>query len=269
VGPSNQVAVSAVHAVLKQPGKKYNPLVLCGKSGLGKTHLLNAVGLELAKARGAVVACLSTQAFIDELIAAIDGDRVAWWQARYRRATALLLDDIHLIAGKDRTQEELFNLFNLLHDGERQLVFTAPAHPNTLEGVEQRIGSRLEGGLVVELLEPDRDVRRAVLDRVFEQQQAIPDDAMLDYLADRPVDSVRSLIALVQRVMSAAVAEDLPLSAGFAREVLEGQPVEQARGSSPLRTSGLIVSSLGGIRSREKMAWDWPDPTDRMIEDLR
>ena len=122
---------------------------------------------------------------------------------------------------------------------------------------------------MVELLEPDREVRRAVLDRVFEQQQAIPDDAMLDYLADRPVDSVRSLIALVQRVMSAAVAEDLPLSAGFAREVLEGQPVEQARGSSALRTSGLIVSSLGGIRSHEKMAWDWPDPTDRMIEDLR
>ena len=269
VGASNQVAVSAVHAVLKQPGKKYNPLVLTGKSGLGKTHLLNAIGLELAKARGAVVACLSTQAFIDELIAAIDGNRVDWWRARYRRATALLLDDIHLIAGKDRTQEELFNLFNLLHDGERQLVFAAPAHPNTLVGVEDRIGSRLEGGLVVELEEPDRDVRRAVLDRVFEQQQAIPDHAMLDYLADRPVDSVRSLIGLVQRVMSAAVAEDLPLSAGLARDVLEGQPVAAGRASGGLRTSGLIVSSLGGIRSREKMAWDWPDPMDRMIEDLR
>jgi chromosomal replication initiator protein len=269
VGASNQVAMSAVHAVLKQPGKKYNPLVLTGKSGLGKTHLLNAIGLELAKKKGAVVACLSTQAFIDELIAAIDGDRVDWWRARYRRATALLLDDIHLIAGKDRTQEELFNLFNLLHDAERQLVFAAPAHPNTLEGVEQRIGSRLEGGLVVELGEPDRDVRRAVLDRVFEQQQTIPDDAMLDYLADRPVDSVRSLIGLIQRVMSAAVAEDLPLSAGLARDVLEGPPVEPQRASGGLRTTGLIVSSIGGIRSREKMVWDWPDPVDRMIEDPR
>jgi chromosomal replication initiator protein len=269
VGASNQVAMSAVHAVLKQPGKKYNPLVLTGKSGLGKTHLLNAIGLELAKKRGAVVACLSTQAFIDELIAAIDGDRVDWWRARYRRATALLLDDIHLIAGKDRTQEELFNLFNLLHDTERQLVFAAPVHPNTIEGIEQRIGSRLEGGLVVELMEPDRDVRRAVLDRVFEQQQAIPDDAMLDYLADRPVDSVRSLIGLVQRVMSAAVAEDLPLSAGLARDVLEGQPAESQRAPGGLRTTGLIVSSMGGIRSREKMVWDWPDPVDRMIEDPR
>jgi chromosomal replication initiator protein len=269
VGPSNQVAVSAVQAVLKQPGKKYNPLVLTGKTGLGKTHLLNAIGLELAKTRGSIVACLSTQAFIDELIAAIDGDRVDWWRARYRRATALLLDDIQLLAGKDRTQEELFNLFNLLHDGERQLVFAAPAHPNTLLGVEERIGSRLEGGLVVELAEPDRDVRRAVLERLFAQQQSVPDAALLDYLADRPVDSVRSLIGVLQRVTSAAAAQDQPLSPGLAREVLEGQPVEPARGSTGLRTSGLIVSSMGGIRSREKMAWDWPDPVDRMIEDLR
>ena len=132
VGPSNQVAVSAARAALERPGKKYNPLVLVGKSGLGKTHLLNAIGLELTRGKRAVVACLSTQAFIDELIAAIDGDRVDWWRARYRRATALLLDDIHLLAGKERTQEELFNLFNLLQDKDRQLVFTAPAHPNTL-----------------------------------------------------------------------------------------------------------------------------------------
>src|SRR3989449_5741244 len=106
VGPSNEVAVSAARAVLEHPGKKYNPLVLVGKSGLGKTHLLNAIGLELARKRGAVVACLSTQAFIDELIAAIDGNHVDWWRARYRRATALLLDDIHLIAG-DRKSTRL------------------------------------------------------------------------------------------------------------------------------------------------------------------
>src|SRR5213596_80531 len=159
VGPSNEVAVSAVRAVLEHPGKKYNPLVLVGKSGLGKTHLLHAIGLELARRSGAVVACLSTQAFVDELIAAIDGDRVNWWRARYRRATALLLDDIHLLAGKDRTQEELFNLFNQLLDDDRQLVFTAPAHPNTLQGLEERIMSRLEGGLVAEIVEPDKELR--------------------------------------------------------------------------------------------------------------
>ncbi len=269
VGPSNQVAVSAARAVLEHPGKKYNPLVLVGKSGLGKTHLLNAIGLELARGRRAVVACLSTQAFIDELITAIDGNRVDWWRARYRRATALLLDDIHLIAGKERTQEELFNLFNLLQDKDRQLVFTAPAHPNTLTGLEERIVSRLEGGLVAELNEPDRDVKRALLERMLSQQNVTSEPALIDYLADRPADSVRGLISVVQRVVGAAAAQDTPLTAGLAREVLEGQAPRDTRRSSGFRTSGLVVSSLGGIKSREKMVWDWADVADRVIEELR
>ncbi len=269
VGASNQVAVSAARAALERPGKKYNPLVLVGKSGLGKTHLLNAIGLELARGKRAVVACLSTQAFIDELISAIDGNRVDWWRARYRRATALLLDDIHLLAGKERTQEELFNLFNLLQDKDRQLVFTAPAHPNTLTGLEERIVSRLEGGLVAELKEPDRDVKRAVLERLLTQQGANPEAALIDYLADRPTDSVRSLVGLLQRVLGAAAAQDGPLSAGLAREVLEGQSARDTRRSSGFRTSGLVVSSLGGIKSREKVVWDWADVTDRMIEEFR
>jgi len=261
--------VSAARAALERPGKKYNPLVLVGKSGLGKTHLLNAIGLELARGKRAVVACLSTQAFIDELIAAIDGNHVDWWRARYRRATALLLDDIQLLTGKERTQEELFNLFNLLQDKDRQLVFTAPAHPNTLSGLEERIVSRLEGGLVAELKEPDREVKRAVLERMLGQQGVHPEPALIDYLADRPTDSVRSLVGLLQRVVGAAAAQDGPLSAGLAREVLEGQAPRDTRRSSGFRTSGLVVSSLGGIKSREKVVWDWIDVADRMIEEFR
>src|SRR2546430_3834213 len=136
--------------------------------------------------------------------------RSDWWRARYRRATALLLDDIHLIAGKERTQEELFNLFNLLQDKDRQLVFTAPAHPNTLSGLEERIVSRLEGGLVAEIKEPDREVKRAVLERMLSQQGPTPEPALIDYLADRPTDSVRSLVGLLQRVLGAAAAQDGP-----------------------------------------------------------
>ncbi len=268
-GASNDVALNAARAVIAAPGKKYNPLVLVGRSGLGKTHLLNAIGLELAKKRGAIVACLSTQAFVDELIAAIDGNRVDWWRARYRRATALLLDDIHLLSGKDRTQEELFNLFNQFLDGDRQLIFTAPAHPNTLQGLEERIVSRLEGGLVAEIGEPDRELRRMALERILSQQAVAAEPALLDYLADRPADSVRSLTGLVQRVTSAAAALDQPVSAGLAREVLEGQPPAAARRTTGLRTSGIVVSSAGGVRSREKMVWDWPSAADRVIEDLR
>jgi chromosomal replication initiator protein DnaA len=266
-GPSNEVVVSAARDVIAKPGKKYNPLVIVGKSGLGKTHLLNAIGLELAKKKGAIVACLSTQGFVDELIAAIDGNRVDWWRARYRRATALLLDDIQLLAGKERTQEELFNLFNQFLDADRQLIFTAPAHPNTLEGLEERIISRLEGGLVAEVSEPDKELRRNALERSLKSQHVPMDVALLDYLADRPTDSVRSLTGIVQRVVEAAAAQDAPVNAGLARDVLEGSP--SARRTTGLRTSGIVVSSAGGVRSREKMVWDWPASSDRVIEELR
>ena len=269
VGPSNQLAVNVVREVIDEPGRRYNPLVLIGRSGVGKSHLLNALGLELARQPGAIVACLSTQAFIDDLIAAIDGNRMEWWRARYRRATALLLDDIHLLGGKDRTQEELFNLFNLFQDLERQLVFTAPAHPKTLEGIEQRIASRLEGGLVVELAEPDRDIRRTVVERALGAQEVAEDPALIDYLADRPADSVRSVMGLLQRVVSAAAAQDGPVTAGLARDVLEGGTAAERRRTVGFRTSGIVVSSAGGIRSREKVVWDWAAPVDRLIEELR
>jgi chromosomal replication initiator protein len=260
------MALNAARAVIAKPGKKYNPLVIVGPGGLGKTHLLNAIGLELAKKKKAVVACLSTQQFVDELIAAIDGNRVDWWRARYRRATAFLLDDIHLLAGKERTQEELFNLFNQLLDADLQLVFTAPAHPNTLDGLEERIVSRLEGGLVVEIQGPDKDLKRAALERLLKNQRVTGEAALLDYLADRPVESVRNLGAVVQRVLEAAAAQDAPVTAGLAREVLEGAPAPRRTG---FRTSGIVVSSAGGVRSREKMVWDWPAAADRVIEDLR
>ncbi|HZE94581.1 MAG TPA: DnaA/Hda family protein [Gemmatimonadales bacterium] len=269
VGSSNEVALSAARDAIAKPGKKYNPLVIVGPSGLGKTHLLNAIGLELARKKHAIVACLSTQQFVDELIAAIDGNRVDWWRARYRRATALLLDDIQLLAGKERTQEELFNLFNQFLDADRQLVFTAPAHPNRLEGLEERIISRLEGGLVVEISEPDRDLRRGALERLLTTQRVPMEPALLDYLADRRVDSVRSLTGMVQRVVEAAAAQDAPVTAGLARDVLEGAPPPGTRRTTGLRTSGIVVSSAGGVRSREKMVWDWPASSDRVIEDVR
>src|SRR5256886_3290615 len=247
-GPSNEVVLSAARDVIAKPGKKYIPLVIVGKSGLGKTHLLNAIGLELAKKKGAIVACLSTQGFVDELIAAIDGNRVDWWRARYRRATALLLDDIQLLAGKERTQEELFNLFNQFLDADRQLIFTAPAHPNTLEGLEERIISRLEGGLVAEVSEPDKELRRNALERFLKSQHLPMDVALLDYLADRPTDSVRSLTGIVQRVVEAAAAQDVPVNAALARDVLEGSP--SVRRTTGLRTSGIVLSNPAGAPIR-------------------
>jgi hypothetical protein len=123
--------------------------------------------------------------------------------------------------------------------------------------------------LVAEIAEPDKELRRGMLGRLLTQQRVPMEPALLDYLADRPVDSVRSLTGVVQRVVEAAAAQDEPVTAGLARDVLEGAPPPSARRTAGLRTSGIVVSSAGGVRSREKMVWDWPASGDRVIEDLR
>ncbi|HEY6947780.1 MAG TPA: DnaA/Hda family protein, partial [Gemmatimonadales bacterium] len=155
----NRVAVQAAQAVLAEPGEKYNPLVLVGGSGVGKTHLLHGIGNALA-GRGLRVACLGTEEFRSELIEAIDRDAVAQWRKRYRRADALLLDDVHLVAEKTRSQDELFLLFNHFLEHGRQMVFTSAVALPQLGGVESRLLTRLEGGLVAELPPPEREIRQ-------------------------------------------------------------------------------------------------------------
>jgi ATPase involved in DNA replication initiation len=215
-----------------------------------------------------VVACLGTQDFVDDLIKAIDKDRVNWWRIRYRRITALLLDDIHLLSGKERSQEELFWLFNLLHEGGKQMVFTSAVPLQEIEGLEQRLQTRLSGGLVLELPAPDREVRAAIIARLLVERKLPADQELADYLAGRPADSVRSLPEMLQRVLHEADERHVKVSAALARELLEGSPAAPLRRSTGYRTSG-VLSPTGGLRSREKMVWDWPSLTDRVIEDLR
>jgi chromosomal replication initiator protein DnaA len=263
----NKVALTAARAVCETPGRRYNPLVLVGPAGVGKTHLLHAIGNELAKAKGAIVACLSAQDFMDELVQAIEKDRIDPWRARYRRVTAFLLDDVHLLAGKERSQEELFHLFNHLTGGQRQLAFTANAAPAELQGLEPRLTSRLDGGLVTDLAPPDRELKQALIARQL-ALSGEPDADLVGYLAARPADSVRAVVGLVQRVVSQAEAQGAPPSAALARELLEGVVPRGPRTSASVRTSGLVASPVGSVRSREKFVWRWPDPADRLVEDL-
>jgi chromosomal replication initiator protein DnaA len=266
---ANRVVLEAVRAVAASPGDKYNPLVLVGGAAVGKTHLLHAIGNALADERRPV-ACLSAPEFTGELIQAIDRDAVAAWRARYRRATAFLLDDVHLIAAKDRTQDELFVLFNALMDQGHQLVFSSAAPLAELAGVEPRLRSRLEGGLVVELPAPDAAVRERVLARDLEAKLGAADADLAAYVAGRPADSIRAAQGLLQRVLEAATARGAPPTAALAREVLEGPvaaPPPPRRPSG--RSSGIIGAGAGATRSREKMVWEWPEVAERVIEDWR
>lgn len=266
-GESNRLALNAANTVIASPGLTYNPLVLTGPAGVGKTHLLHAIGNELQGDAGARVACLSAQEFVDELLDAIDGDRVEAWRKRYRGATALLLDDVHLLAGKERSQEELFNLYNTLLAEDRQLVFTLVDRPGAIEGMDRRLVTRLEGGLVAGLDEPDPTVRRGVIVRWLKAKDRPVDPELVEYLTARPGGSVRSVINLVQRVLRAAQAEGVEPTAAFAKALLEGA-APATRASPAVRASGATSTGVSGMRSREKVVWEWPDPEERVIEEL-
>jgi chromosomal replication initiation ATPase DnaA len=277
-GPSAKVALEAARTVMQEPGARYNPLVIVGGGGAGKTHLLHAIGNALAERSTPPVACLSAPEYTGELIEAIDRDAVGIWRSRYRRVAAFLLDDVHLIADTDRTQDELFLLYNVLLESDRQMIFTSAVPLADLGGLEPRLRTRLEGGLVVELAAPDRELRERVAARELAAKTGTADQALVDHLAARPVDSIRLLVAQLQRVLNAAEARNVPPSVGLAREVLDGVPpgppaeapaTGPARRPSGQRSSGIVAPTAGGARSREKMVWDWPELADRLLEDWR
>lgn len=264
----NRVAVQSAHAIVAQPGQKYNPLVLVGGSGVGKTHLLHGIGNALVAGGLRAVACLAAEELTGGLIEAIDRDAVAQWRKRYRRADALLVDDVHLLAEKSRSQDELFLLFNQFLESGRQMVFTTAVPLPQLAGVEPRLLTRLEGGLVVDLPAPDREIRQRVAEQVLSEKLEQPDPELAAYLAGRPADSVRAVHGLIQRVLSAAEAQQVKPTVAFARSTLEVTPTRPARRPAA-RSSGLVAPGVGGVKSREKMVWDWPDIADRLIEEWR
>jgi chromosomal replication initiator protein len=268
VGAANEPVVRASRLVAREPGKRYNPLFVAGPSGVGKSHLLNAIGNALV-AEGAAtrVACLSTATFIEDLLAAIAAGNVEWWRRRYRAADAFLLDDVQLIAGKDQTQDELFNLFNAFADAERQLVFTADRLPRHFEQVAPRLLTRFEGGLVVELAAPDRPMREALVRKLLGHHGVQGSDDVVEYLAARPADSARSVQGIVNRALSAMDAGDGELTLAAARTAVEGRA---SRPSQAQAISALIPAGIDPVlASREKMVWDWPEMGDRLFEELK
>ncbi|HET9604165.1 MAG TPA: DnaA/Hda family protein [Gemmatimonadales bacterium] len=268
-GQGNRVAVRAARAVIEEPGTRYNPLVMVGATGNGKTHFLHAIG-NLLSAGGHRVACASAHAFVDELIAAIEQDRVPRWRARWRRPDMLLLDDIQLLAGKERSQEELFLLFNEFQEQQRQMVFTSAVPLAKLEGIESRLLTRFEGGLVVELPPPDRELRQRTIERLLAARLEVVDPELANYVASRPSESMRATLGLVQRVLHDAEARNSPPTAMAARDALEGSNGRPAaRRTSQVRASGVVPSGAGAMRNHEKMIWTWPDLSSRLIEEWR
>ncbi|MEO8562124.1 MAG: DnaA/Hda family protein [bacterium] len=263
---SNQMAVRAADAVTAEPGHRYNPLFLSGPSGVGKTHLLNAIGNELAARNGRAgrVACVGAQLFIDELIAALQDGQIERFRARYRAADVLLIDDVQFVAGKERTQEELFHVFNDFHSAGKQLVFASDLPPKAIDGLEERLRSRFEGGLVAELEVPDHGLREKLFARFLAESGVAPDADLLAYLAERPLSSVRELIGVVHRLKAAADASASPVSLDLARRELEPAGVTTIAPPSTVRQAADVF-----FLDDEKIVWEWPDVVGRLVEEIR
>lgn len=263
-GPSTRSVVEAIRTAAIDPGLRYNPLVIMGPAGTGKTHLLHAFGHALRASGLTRVAVFDAQQFVDGLVAALGDGSIARWRQRLRRVDALLLDDVGVLAGKERSQEELYLLYNLLLESGRQMAFTASGPPAQLEGFEARLATRLAGGLVLELGAPDREARLREVARLLGDAA---DADLVEYLAARPAGSLRDVQQLLQRFAAAVEERQAPLTLALARTLLEGSQGDLPR--PPRRGSGLMAPGSGAVRSREKMVDIWPDIAERLLEEWR
>ncbi|MFN0177356.1 MAG: DnaA ATPase domain-containing protein [Gemmatimonadales bacterium] len=269
VGASNRMALEAAAAVVADPGTRYNPLVIVGPSGVGKTHLLHGIGNALSGRGLSPVACLSAHSLLGELAGHAGAEPLAQWRARYQWVAALLIDDIHLLANEPRAQTELLQLYGALADANRPMIFTTARRLSDLEGFDPRLLTRLEAGLVVDLGSPDRDVRMVVVKALLAATPVATDAALLDFFAGRPVDSVRALQGAVQRVLGEAAAQGVLPSPALGREALD---IVESGPSRPAKrvgsASGILSPGFGIVRSREKTIHAWPSPGDRLVVEL-
>lgn len=263
VGPSNQLAAHAADAIVEEPGRRYNPLVIHGASGVGKTHLLHAIGNELVAASGGAmtIACLNASDFVNELIAALQDSAIETWRGRYRRVDVLLIDQIEMFAGTERAQDEFFHLFNALMESGKQVVLTSSRAPRTLTEMDERLRSRFEGGLVVEIQPPDRLLREKLIARALAAAGVDPSAEVLHAAASLEMPTARDVLRVGERLAAMAITSNGRLtSADVSR-------VTSVRRSTPVHRA--TPSGDAHFGDREKTVWDWPDLSGRIIEDLR
>jgi chromosomal replication initiator protein len=222
IGSSNRFAHAAAVAVAEQPARAYNPLFIYGDSGLGKTHLLHAIGhYTRALYAGARVRYISSEEFTNEFINSIRDDRYGSFQARYRNVDVLLVDDIQFLSGKVQTQEEFFHTFNTLHNANKQIVVTSDLPPKKLPDFEARMRSRFEWGLITDVQPPDLETRIAILRKKKQQEGFEVPEVALEYIASRITSNIRELEGALIRVKAFASLNEQPVDLDVTRHVLD------------------------------------------------
>ena len=222
VGPSNQFAHAASIAVAKQPAKNYNPLFIYGGSGLGKTHLLNAIGLMTTASHPELnVMYVSAEAFMNEMINSIRYDRMSKFREKYRNIGSLLIDDIHFLAGKDRTQEEFFHTFNTLHDSGKQIVVTSDKFPKDIPNLEGRLRSRFEWGLIADIQPPEIETKIAIIEKKMHEIKIDLSPAVAHYIASHVESNIRELEGFLIRISAYSSLTNREINLDLVKEVLK------------------------------------------------
>jgi chromosomal replication initiator protein len=220
-GKSNELAYAAAQQVAKKPGTSYNPLVIYGSTGLGKTHLLHAAGNLLYKRnQDSNVIYLGSEQFVSEMISALRGNRIEAFKQHYRTAGALLIDDVQFFAGKDRTQEEFFHTFNALLDSQQQIILTCDRYPKEVDGIEARLRSRFGWGLTVSIEPPDFETRVAILMNKAQERDLLLEESVAYLIARRVRSHVRDLEGALNTLFANARFTGRPITEGFTQEVL-------------------------------------------------
>jgi len=232
VGSNNQFAHSAALAVAKAPARTYNPFFVYGGSGLGKTHLLQAIGHQvLANNKSSKVVYLSSEQFTNEFIDAIQHGTLVKFRKKYRNADVLMIDDIQFFAGKERSQEEFFHTFNALHDGHKQVVLSSDRPASEIDKLEQRLVSRFEWGMTAEIQPPDAETRIAILRSKAAGLNIQLEPWVIEFLADKIRNNVRRLEGALMRVASYKSLSDRPITRDVIENLLRDIFQEQARKS--------------------------------------
>jgi chromosomal replication initiator protein len=261
VGPSNQLAHAAARAIANNPGAVYNPVFIYGTTGVGKTHLVNAIGHAVfARNPSAKVVYLSSEAFVNELISCLRHQRMEEFKKRFRKVDVLIVDDVQFLAGRERTQEEFFHTFNTLHEARRQIVLTSDKFPKDIADLEERLRNRFEWGLTVDIQAPDTETRLAIIQQKAEAEGFSLTPDVAEYIANEVVSNVRELEGALTRLGAHASLGNRAISLDFAQDVLRplfGQRVKEPTIEDVQRTVcehyGLTINDLKSKRRTQNL----------------
>ena len=255
IGKSNELAAAAAHAVAQAPGKVYNPLFIYGATGLGKTHLMQAIAHDILDRNPQTrITFVGTEQFTNELVAAIQTRTNAAFRRQYRETDLLLVDDVHFLKGKEATQEEFFHTFNALYEAGRQIVLTSDRAPSEIAGLEGRLVSRFQWGMVADIELPDFEHRVAILKQkaqIDHLEHTIPDD-VIRFIAENVRSSVRELEGSIIKLLAYASLKHQEISLEVAREALR----DKLKGSD-YTGDGTYQSSLSVLSIQQAVAREW------------